>query len=101
MASWAARSLIALATCCGWIGRLPGTALAPSTVYELAKRDLAPILEARPEIAHELSRALAQQQAAGPVLDTAELDKTEARGRLSTWFSERIHKLFELNKVSD
>jgi len=29
---------------------------------------------------------------------TAQLDKTEAKGRLSTWFSERIHKLFELNQ---
>ena len=92
----------------GEIGLLTGascgasvTALAPCTVYELAKTDLAPILEARPQIAHELSRALAQQQAAGRVLATAELDKTEAKGRLSTWFSERIHKLFELNKVSD
>jgi small-conductance mechanosensitive channel len=89
----------------GEIGLLTGefcgasiTALAPCTVYELAKTDLAPILEARPQIAHELSRALAQQQAAGRVLATAELDKTEAKGRLSTWFSERIHKLFELEK---
>ena len=87
----------------GEIGLLTGascgasvTALAPSTVYELAKTDLAPILEARPQIAHELSRALAQQQAAGRALTTAELDKTEAKRRLSTWFSERIHILFEL-----
>jgi CRP-like cAMP-binding protein len=72
------------------------TALAPCTVYELAKMDLAPILEARPQIAHELSRALAQQQAAGRALTTAELNKAEAKGRLSAWFSERIRKLFEL-----
>jgi small-conductance mechanosensitive channel len=72
------------------------TALAPATVYELAKTDLAPILEARPQIAHELSRALAQQQAAGRALTAAELDKSEAKRRLSAWFSERIHKLFEL-----
>jgi small-conductance mechanosensitive channel len=91
----------------GEIGLLTGTscgasvtALAPCTVYELAKTDLAPILEDRPQIAHELSRALAQQQAAGRVLPTAELDKTEAKGRLSAWFSERIHKLFELNPAS-
>jgi small-conductance mechanosensitive channel/CRP-like cAMP-binding protein len=89
----------------GEIGLLTGascratvTALAPSTVYELAKTNLAPILEARPQIAYELSRALAQQQAAGRVLTTAELDKTEAKGRLSAWFSERIHKLFELTR---
>jgi CRP-like cAMP-binding protein len=86
----------------GEIGLLTGassganiTALAPSTIYELAKTDLAPILEARSQIAQELSRALAQQQVAGRALATAELDKTEATRRLSTWFSERIHKLFE------
>lgn len=77
-------------------GAVSVTALAPCTVYELAKTDLAPTLEARPQIAQELSRALAQLQAAGRVLTTAELDKTEAKKRLSTWFSERIHKLFEL-----
>jgi small-conductance mechanosensitive channel/CRP-like cAMP-binding protein len=92
----------------GEIGLLTGescgasvTALAPCTVYELAKTDLAPILEARPQIAHELSRALAQQQAAGRALVTAELDKTKVKGRLSTWFSERIHKLFELHNISN
>ncbi len=91
----------------GEIGLLTGalsgakiTALAPSTVYELTKTDLAPILEARPQIAHELSRALAQQQAAGRALATAELDKTEATMSLSTWFSERIHKLFELTSAN-
>ena len=76
------------------------TALAPSTVYEFAKTDLAPILEARPQIAQELGRALAQQQVAGRALATAELDKTEATRRLSTWFSERIHKLFELTSAN-
>jgi CRP-like cAMP-binding protein len=75
------------------------TALAP-TVYELAKTDLAPILEARPQIAQELSRALARRQAAGRALATAELDKTEVTRRLSTWFSERIHKLFELTSAN-
>jgi small-conductance mechanosensitive channel len=91
----------------GEIGLLTGascianiTALAPSTVYELAKTDLAPILEARPQIAQELSRALAQQQAAGRALTPAELDETEAKRRLSTWFSERIHKLFELTSAN-
>jgi len=90
----------------GEIGLLTGassganiTALAPSTVYELAKTDLAPIIDARPEIAQELSRALAQQQAANRVLTTAELDKTEAKRRLSTWFSERIHELFKLSSA--
>jgi CRP-like cAMP-binding protein len=91
----------------GEIGLLTGassgakiTALAPSTVYELAKTDLAPILEARPQIAQELSRALAQQQAAGRALTTAERDKADATRRLSTWFSERIHRLFEVTSAN-
>jgi len=72
------------------------TALAPSTVYELAKTDLAPILEARPQIAQELSRALAQQQNAGRGLAAVERDETEEKGRLSAWFFKRIHELFDL-----
>ncbi|MFZ3327752.1 MAG: cyclic nucleotide-binding domain-containing protein [Methylocella sp.] len=75
------------------------TALAPSTVYELAKTDLALILEARPPIAQELSRALAQQQKAGRALATVERDEAEEKGRLSTWFSERIHDLFDLRRA--
>ncbi|MFZ0496109.1 MAG: hypothetical protein WBD78_16600, partial [Methylocella sp.] len=64
-----------------------------------AKRDLAPVLEARPQIAQELSRALAQQQNAGRALATVERDETEEKGRLSTWFSERIHELFDLKRA--
>jgi CRP-like cAMP-binding protein len=75
------------------------TALAPSTVYELAKRDLAPVLEARPQIAQELSRALAQQQNAGRALAVVERDESKEKGRLSTWFSERIHELFDLRRA--
>ena len=75
------------------------TALAPSTVYELAKTDLALILEARPPIAQELSRALAQQQNAGRALATVERDEAEEKGRLRTWFSERIHDLFDLRRA--
>jgi small-conductance mechanosensitive channel len=74
-------------------------ALAPSTIYELMKSDLAPILEARPQLAHELSRALAQREAVGRALDRTEFGKTEAATRLSAWFSERMHKLFDLKGV--
>ena len=56
----------------GEMGLLAGTpasatiaALTPSIVYELTKADLRPVLEARPEIAQELSRAMAQRLAAG------------------------------------
>jgi small-conductance mechanosensitive channel/CRP-like cAMP-binding protein len=86
----------------GAIGLLTGhasvariTALTPAVVYELAKTDLAPILEARPQVAQELSHALAQRQAAGhSVAD--ELGKTPLPHNLSHWFSERIRKLFDL-----
>jgi len=91
----------------GEIGLLTGsssgasvTALAPSIVYELSKTDLAPILEARPEIAQELSRALAHQQATGRALAAPELDKTEPTRNLNAWFSERIHELFDLRSAS-
>src|ERR1700730_2796338 len=88
---------IELLTGASWRGGV--TALAPSTVYELAKRDLAPVLEARPQIAQELSRALAQQQTAGRALATVERDEAEEKGGLSTWFSERIHELFDLRRA--
>jgi len=74
------------------------TALTPGTVYELPKVVLAPILEARPEIAQELSHALAQRQAAGRIMVTDALGNTEATRHLSDWFSERIHRLFDLRR---
>jgi small-conductance mechanosensitive channel/CRP-like cAMP-binding protein len=74
------------------------TALTPATVYELSKVDLAPILEARPQVAQELSHALAQRQAAGRIIATDELGNTEATRHLSDWFSERIHRLFDLRR---
>ena len=87
----------------GEIGLLTGaaaegriTALMPSTVYEVTKADLAPILEARPEVAHELCRALARRQAAGRLIASAELNRTVPANRVSAWFSERIHRLFDL-----
>jgi len=89
----------------GEIGLLTGTpsvatitALTPATVYELSKADLAPILEARPQVAQELSHALARRQAAGRILATDELRDTEATRHLSDWFSERIHRLFDLHR---
>jgi hypothetical protein len=46
-----------------------------------------------------LSRALAQQQNAGRALATVERDEAEEKGRLRTWFSERIHDLFDLSRA--
>jgi small-conductance mechanosensitive channel/CRP-like cAMP-binding protein len=71
------------------------TALAPTTVYELTKADLRPILEARPEIAQELCRAMAQRLEAARGLATVELD-VPMRGS-SAWFSRHLHRLFELS----
>src|SRR6185312_14001982 len=66
----------------GEIGMLTGhpaeatlKAFAPVTTYELAREDLAPILEGRPEVSHELCRALAKRQAAGKLIAAAGLDK--------------------------
>jgi len=87
----------------GEIGLLTGTAasanitaLAPSIVYELARSDLVFILEARPQIAHELSQALTERQAAGQALIATGPDRDEVHGGLSNWFLERIHRLLEM-----
>jgi CRP-like cAMP-binding protein len=71
------------------------TAVAPSSVYELTKADLRPILEARPEIAQELSRAMAQRLEAGRGLMTVELGRTVPTRGSSAWFSQHIRRLFE------
>jgi small-conductance mechanosensitive channel len=87
----------------GEIGLLTGAAaevtlraLVPVTTYELAKEDLAPILEGRPEVAHELCRALARRQAAGQLIASAAIDKTVPANRVAGWFSDRLHRLFDL-----
>jgi len=84
----------------GEIGLLSGkprpariTALTPATVYELAKADLTPILEARPQIAQEMGRVLAQRLAAGRLIAGDELDETIPKHRLKEWFAERLHRL--------
>ena len=73
------------------------TALAPSTLYELTKADLRPILEARPEIAQELSRAMAQRLEMGRGLMAAGLDTTVPTRGSSAWFSQHIRRLLELS----
>jgi small-conductance mechanosensitive channel/CRP-like cAMP-binding protein len=87
----------------GEIGMLTGApatakiaALAPATVYELAKGDLAPILEARPQVSQDLCRALARRQAAGRSDATDEVAKTVPVHRLTSWFSDRVHRLYDI-----
>jgi small-conductance mechanosensitive channel/CRP-like cAMP-binding protein len=87
----------------GEIGMLTGRptqatarALAPVTIYELSKKDLAPVLEARPEISHEMCRVLAKRQAAGRLLASTEIDKSVPSSRVAAWFSDRLHRLFDV-----
>jgi CRP-like cAMP-binding protein len=72
------------------------TALTPAVVYELPKDDLAPILEARPQVAHELSRALARVQALRQKASAAQELSGEATPQGTRWFTERLQKLFNL-----
>jgi small-conductance mechanosensitive channel/CRP-like cAMP-binding protein len=86
----------------GEIGMLTGapaiakiSAIIPTTVYEVKKDDLSPILEARPEVSQGLCRALARRQAAGQ-LTSDELTGAVPVNRLTTWFSERLHRLYDI-----
>jgi CRP-like cAMP-binding protein len=90
----------------GEIGMLTGapatakiSALMPATVYELAKDDLSPLLEARPDVAQELCRALARRQAAGHLVASTELAEAVPANRLTTWFSQRLHRLYDMANV--
>jgi small-conductance mechanosensitive channel len=87
----------------GEIGMLTGhpaeatlKTLVPVTVHELAKEDLAPILEARPEVSHELCRVLARRQVAGRLITAPGLDQNVPPSRVAAWFSDRLHRLFDL-----
>jgi small-conductance mechanosensitive channel/CRP-like cAMP-binding protein len=87
----------------GEIGLLTGaptvgfiTALAPAAVYELAKKDLTPTLEANPQVTQELCRALTQRQAAGrTTVSTFEHGTTESQASVSRWFADRFQQLFD------
>jgi small-conductance mechanosensitive channel len=72
------------------------SALTFATVYELAKKDLAPVLEARPEVCHELGLALARRQAEGRSTAAVETDHPVPTNGLASWFSERIEQLYSL-----
>jgi CRP-like cAMP-binding protein len=87
----------------GEIGLLTGaastariSALTATTVYELAKGQLTPILEARPQVAHALSRALARRLAAGGSIPPAEVDESVPQPKLTEWFMERLRRLHDV-----
>jgi len=90
----------------GEIGLLTGTAatarisaLTGATVYELAKEHLTPILEARPQVAQALCRALARRQAAGASSDSAEVVESIPQHKLTEWFMERLRRLHDVVAV--
>jgi small-conductance mechanosensitive channel/CRP-like cAMP-binding protein len=90
----------------GEIGMLTGSgatarfsALVPATIYELAQADLTPVLEARPQVSQELCRALARRQAAAQLGTSPELDESIPKHRLADWFSDRIHRLYDVVNV--
>ena len=87
----------------GEVGMLTGQpadttlkALVPVTTFELTMETLAPVLEARPEVSHGLCRALARRQAAGQLVASPDIDKTMPPSHVAVWFSDRLHRLFDL-----
>jgi small-conductance mechanosensitive channel len=74
-------------------------ALVAVTTYELAKEDLAPILEARPKVSQELCRELARRQAAGQLIASPDIDRNVPLKRAAAWFSDRLHRLFDTANV--
>ena len=90
----------------GEIGMLTGaaatvriSALVPTTVYELAKADLTPILEARPPVAQELLPGTGPDAGRGSLERRAELDASVPKHRLTDWFSDRLHRLYNVVNV--
>ncbi len=75
-------------------------ALTPVTLYELAKLDLGRIVEARPEVAHELAGAIARRQAAGLTVGPAEVDDGVPPHRLTNWFTTRLQRLYDISKAA-
>jgi CRP-like cAMP-binding protein len=74
----------------GWI-----TALTPVVLYELAKADLTPLLEARPQVAQDLSHELAQRQAESHTVAAVEPGGAEPSTNMSAWFYAQLRKLFD------
>jgi small-conductance mechanosensitive channel len=75
-------------------------ALTPVTLYELARVDLGRVVEARPEVAHELARAMARRQAAGLTVGPAEVDDDVPPHRVSSWFTARLQRLYDVSNAA-
>ena len=74
-------------------------ALTPATLYEFAKVDLGRVVEARPEVAHELAGAMARRQAAGLTVG-AEVDDDVPQHRLTNWFTTRLQRLYGVSNAA-
>lgn len=70
------------------------TALTAASVYELTKEELAPILEAAPEVSRALNRALAQRQAIVKESDDAEPEHTAPKRQIRTWLAGYFHRRY-------
>jgi small-conductance mechanosensitive channel/CRP-like cAMP-binding protein len=90
--------LVSLLT--GTAAQVTVTALTQVITFELSKQDLAPILEARPQVAHDICLAVTQRVAAHRSIATTELSHQVPRASLRVWFSDRIHKMFDLDDVA-
>ena len=62
--------------------------------------DLGRIVEARPEVAHELAGAIARQQDAGLTVGPAEVDVGVPPHRLANWFTTRLQRLYGTSKAA-
>src|SRR5271154_2532446 len=72
-------------------------ALTRAVVYEISKEALSPLLEARPEIAEELSETLASLQMANRALLDPHADAAQGEGRLADRVAATIRRLFSLH----
>ncbi len=87
----------------GEMGLLNGTptwgklsALVLTTVYELKKEDLAPILEARSTVTQELGCELARRRVSGQMIALPDMDEAVPGNSVAGWFSDQLRKLFNL-----
>jgi hypothetical protein len=72
------------------------TALTAASLCELTKEELAPILEAMPEVSRALGRAKAQRQAIVKESDDAEPEHPAPKGQIRTWLAGYFHRRYGL-----
>jgi hypothetical protein len=62
--------------------------------------DLGRIVEARPEVAHELAGAMARRQAAGLTVGPAEVDDGVPPYRSTNWFTTGLQRLYGISNAA-